>query len=117
MIYRLSDFKDEDAIRVVGELLVPIGNIVTNSINAGAKDKGALSFASSIFTNNTKDTLAMLAILSKTPSEEYSCTGATVLSDVIYMLSDPDLLQLFGLRSQTSTSAGSASLTSEVAAE
>ena len=111
---RLSEFKDEKAIEVVADLLVPIGNIVANPANKEAKDSGVIAFASAILKNNTKDAKDMLAILADEPIESYTCTAATVLKDMLNVLSDPDLLELFGLQSQTQTSAGSALTSSEV---
>ena len=111
---RLSEFKDEKAIEVVANLLIPIGNIVANPANEEAKDGGVLKFASEMLKNNTKDAMEILAILADEPVESYTCTGVTVLKDMLNVLSDPDLLELFGLQSQTQTSAGSASMNSEV---
>ena len=111
---RLSEFKKEKAIEVVANLLIPIGNIVANPANKEAIDGGKIAFASAILKNNTKDAKDMLAILADEPIESYTCTAATVLKDMLNVLSDPDLLELFGLQSQTQTSAGSALTSSEV---
>ena len=111
---RLSEFKKEKAIEVVANLLIPIGNIVANPANEEAKDGGVLKFASEMLKNNTKDAMEILAILADEPVESYTCTGVTVLKDMLTVLSDPDLLELFGLQSQTQTSAGSALTSSEV---
>ena len=111
---RLSEFKKEKAIEGVANLLIPIGNIVANPANEEAKDGGVLKFASEMLKNNTKDAMEILAILADEPVESYTCTGVTVLKDMLNVLSDPDLLELFGLQSQTQTSAGSALTSSEV---
>ena len=113
---RLSDFKDEKAIEVVADLLVPIGNIARNEEVAKArKKKGGtlLDFASAMLKNNKTDVLAILAILSGQKPEEYHCSAASVLVDVMEMLNDPELMQLFGLRSKTAPSSGSASESTE----
>ena len=112
---RLSEFKDEKAIEVVADLLVPIGNIVANPANKEAQAGGKLlALAVSMLKNNATDVKTMLAVLNDADPDEYTCTAATVMRDVVDMLGDPELLRLFGLQSQTSTSAGSASMTSEV---
>ena len=111
---RLSEFKAEKAIEVVAALLVPIGNIVANPANKEAKDSGVIALASAMRKNNATDAKEILAILADKPIESYSCTAATVLKDMLYVLSDPYLLELFGLQSQTQTSAGSALTSSEV---
>lgn len=114
---RLSEFKDEKGIEVVAKLLVPIGNIAANKDNATARGKNVSAFASSILQNNTRDVMDMLAILDDKNPEEYHCTAATVLMDVFNMMSDPDLLMLFGLQRQTAASSGSASETTEAPAQ
>ena len=106
---RLSEFKDEKGIEVVAKLLVPIGNIASNPKNAKAKEGSMLTFASAMFQNNKKDVMEMLAILDDKEPSEYHCNAATILKDLINMLSDPEFLALFGLQSQTSSSSGSVS--------
>lgn len=110
---RLSDFKDEKGIEVVAKLLIPIGNIAANSKNAEARGKGNLAFASALLQNNQRDVMDMLAILNDKDPAEYHCTAASALVDVFSMISDPELLQLFGLQRQTLASSGSASATTE----
>lgn len=110
---RLSEFKDEKGVEVVAKLLVPIGNIASNKKNSDAKGKSMMAFASSILQNNKKDVMDMLAILDDKEPEEYHCTAATVLADVFNMFSDPELMGLFGLQSETLASSGSASENTE----
>lgn len=106
---KLSEFKDEKAIEVVARLLVPIGNIVKNRDNANARGGSNLEFASAILANNPSDVKDMLAILNDVDPSEYHCNAATVIFDVMNMLADEQLLQLFGLQRQTQTSSTSAS--------
>lgn len=113
---KLSDFRDERAIEVVADLLIPIGNIAKNEKVAKARKKEGgtlLDFASAMLKNSAKDVMAILAILNDKKPEEYHCSAATVLADVMDMLNDPELMQLFGLRSKTSPSSGSASESTE----
>lgn len=106
---KLSEFKDEKAVEVVAKLLVPIGRIVSNKENAKARNGTQLEFASAILANNPKDVMNMLAILNDADPKTYHCTAATVIFDVMNMLSDEELIRLFGLQRQTKTSSTSAS--------
>lgn len=106
---KLSDFKDERAIEVVADLLVPISKIVSKPEIADAQSKSVIEFAAAMLKNGKREVMDMLAILSEQNPETYTCTAATVMRDVIDMVSDPDLLQLFGLQSKTQPSSGSAS--------
>lgn len=98
---KLSDFKDEKAIEVVANLLVPIQKIVSNPETAKAKGKSMLEFASAMLLNNKRETMDMLAILADVDPAEYHCTAASVLFDTMNMLSDDELMRLFGLQSKT----------------
>jgi hypothetical protein len=110
---KLSDFKDEKAIEVVAALLVPIGNIAKNKEISDAKGKSKLEFASAMLKNNAADVKDILAILNGKDPAEYHCSAATVLVDLLDMLNDPELMQLFGLQGKTAASSGSASESTE----
>lgn len=110
---RLSEFKDEKGIEVVAKLLIPIGKIAANAQNAKAREGTQLEFASALLQNNPSEIMKMLAILADKNPEEYHCNAASVLMDVINMISDPELMVLFGSQRQTMASSGSASETTE----
>ena len=114
---RLSDFKDEKGVEVVAKLLAPIGNIASNPKNADARGNGNMAFAAAMLQNSPRDVMDMLAILNEQDPADYHCSAATVLMDVFNMISDPELLALFGLQRQTPASSGSASATIEAQAE
>lgn len=98
---RLSDFKDEKGVEVVAKLMAPICKIAANPENAKVKGKTKLELASAMFRNNPTEVKEMLAILADVDPAEYRCNGATVLMGLFEMLADPELMQLFGLRSKT----------------
>lgn len=110
---RLSEFKDEKAIEVVAKLMLPITEIAKNTKNKESRYKNRLEFASALLQNNAKEIKEILAILNDTSLEEYHCTAASVLNDVLEMVTDPEMMALFGLRSKTPPSSGSASENTE----
>ena len=117
---RLSDFKDEKAIEVVADLIDPISVIAKEiqATNAGSKEDLTVAQLVGIAIKKCKrETIRMFAILNDIPENEYHCTGATILGDMMSMFSDPQLMQLFGLQSKTPTSSGSASESTEVGKE
>lgn len=114
---KLSEFRDEKGIEVVARLLVPIANIAKNKDVAAAKGKSMLEFASAMLQNSKRDVMDMLAILNDTDPAEYHCSAASVLADVFNMLTDTELMQLFGLQSKTAASSGSASESTEAPAQ
>ena len=106
---KLSDFKDEKGVEVIGKLLSPMCKIAANPENAKAKSKGVAGFASAMLRNSPKEVMEMLAILDDKDPGEYHCNGATVLMDVFNMLNDEVLLQLFGLQGRRAAAASSGS--------
>lgn len=115
---RLSEFKDEKGVEVVAKLLTPIGNIAADKEMATAqKDcKHMGEFASLLLQRHTQDVMTMLAVLNDQEPADYHCNAATVLVDVFKMISDPELMMLFGLQRQTPASSGSASENTEAPA-
>lgn len=111
---KLTDFKDAEAIRVVADLLPHIGNICKNSVIEEARNDSMMNFAAALLKENPADVLAMLAILNNQDPAEYHCNAATVIADVFGMISDPALLELFGLPTRTPETSGSASANTEV---
>lgn len=110
---KLSEFKDKDALRVIADLLPYIGNIAQNEDAKAERGGSYLSFAAAMLKYCPEDTMAMLAILDNQNPDTYHCNAATVLRDVLNMIADKELLELFGLRSPTVASSGSASETTE----
>ena len=98
---KLSDFKDEKAVEVVANLLVPICKIVANRENAAARKGTRLEFATALLKNNSAEVLEILAILNDQDPKEYHCTGASLMMNLFEVISDPEIMQLFGLQGKT----------------
>jgi len=110
---KLSDFKDEEAIRITSKLMSPIVLIVADK--EMQKFKGNLfSFGTALLEKHPDEVKTLLAILNDTDLDDYHFNAKEVFEGVILMLNDEDLLSLFGLQMQTSTSSASASVSSEV---
>lgn len=109
---KLTDFKGEKGIQVVGRLLVPITNILGNPDNGTSVASGNLiTQVSAFFRNNPKDVLEVLAIMDDKDPKDYNITAQDALAKLLAWFDDPELLGLFGLQSQPETSSGSATMT------
>lgn len=106
---KLSDFKDEQGAVVVAKLLPPIFDIIQNAANKEAKGKSPIDFVSDILANTPSATMKIFAILSETEPDEYHTNAAEILKNVVTLATDDDMMALFGLQRQTTTSSGSAS--------
>lgn len=114
---KLSDFKDDAAIEVVADLLLYLAEIARNPESRAASTKSNFEFASALLKHNKHAVKGILAVLNETSLEDYTCTASSILADAVTMLSDPDLLVLFGVQRQTPASAGSASESTEAPAK
>lgn len=112
---RLSEFKDGDAIKVIANILPAVARIAAKKEIIGKRDN-ALEFAAALLKESPNEVMEILAYLDGKKPEEYHCTGATVLVDAFNMISDPDMLALFGVQSKIAASSGSASTTGEAVA-
>lgn len=112
---KLSDFKDEKAIVVVAQLLEPIMTIVTNPENGKFKDEqNGFKMFSGFLANSPKAMMEIFAILSEhdpNSEEPYHCDGVEVTKNLMTLVSDSRLIELFTSQGQTgdATSSGSAS--------
>ena len=108
---KLSEFKDVEAVTVVAKLMAPVMEIITNKENKKLKDaKNAFEMFSGFFANSPDKMIEVFAILSETPVEEYHCNGVEVAQNIMTLVTDESLLQLFTSQRQKgdATSSGSA---------
>lgn len=111
---KLSEFKNEDGVIVISRLLQPVFRIVQRmSEMERPTDMKTMDFVSAMLEASPKDVIEIFAILSETPVEDYECNGASIMVNALTLASDAELMGLFGLQSQTQTSSGSVSGTTE----
>lgn len=112
MIKKLSEFKDEEAIVTVSKLIAPVMKIVVNSKNKELQAKGPFEMFSGFFANSPKYMKEIFAILSGVDPDQYHCDGIEVAKNIMVLVSDDRLLELFTSQEQTEavTSSGSASV-------
>lgn len=108
---KLSDFKDEKAIVVVAQLLEPIMTIVTNPENGKFKDEqNGFKMFSGFLANSPKSMMQIFAILSEQDVERYHCDGVEVTKNLMTLVSDSRLIELFTSQGQTGDAKSSGSV-------
>lgn len=108
---KLSDFKDEAAIVVVAELLSPIMTIFTNPKNQELKnEKNAFAMFGGFFKNSPRAMMDIFAILSEEDPATYHCDGIDVAKNIVSLVSDQKLIELFVSQGQTGDAISSASV-------
>ena len=109
---KLSDFNDESAIVVVAKLIDPVMVILTNPDNKKFKgEKSSVKMFSGFLANSPKAMMEIFAILSEQDVENYHCDGAEVAKNLITLVADDRLIELFISQGQTgdANASGSAS--------
>ena len=108
---KLSEYKDEEALEVLADILEPTINIFGNEeiakyFRGGVKLK-AVQIA---LKKQKKDVLALMAALERVPVEEYHCNLLTLPRILLEIFNDPELESFFMQQSEeknSETSSGS----------
>lgn len=96
---KLSDFKGDEGVKVVGKILLPACYLIANKEVAKASKKGLAPFIAAALQNCPKEMHQIFAILNGKEPEEYEMNGATAMIDALALFDDEALLWLFGLQS------------------
>ena len=109
---RLSDFKGEEAIDVLADIIEPISKILTDKeIQELSKKKNVpvVAYIKPMLKNNKKETIEILARLDNKPVEEYTKTLnlLTLPAQVMDLINDPELQKLFLSQEQSELNASS----------
>ena len=115
---KLSEFKDDEAMDVLAEILEPACNIIKDNdfkvAMRGDKKKGILpnrlEAVKVAVTKHRKDVVKMMAVLNETPVEEFHYNLLTLPTMMLEMLNDKELIHFFSYKSETDleTPSGSA---------
>lgn len=96
MLRQISQIKDDDALDLLADLLEPVVEICSNEeFKKLIKSKKAnrLKIAQLLLKNNKKEIMQILSILSD--EEEYHCNTISLLSDVVNLMNDEELISFF----------------------
>lgn len=109
---RLSDFKDEEALDVLADILEPVGDILADEEiekmrNAKVNRIKIIAYA---IKNHKRSVIEILARLDCTPVEEYHVNAVTLPIRLLTLVNDPEVQILFTSQGQNNgeTSFGSA---------
>lgn len=109
---KISDFKDEEALDLLADLIEPAAHIFGNEKmrDAVKAKKPALELARLSIKENKKEVIEILARLNGVPVEEYHCTIASIIKDVLDILNDKDLVDFFSSQVQMTEQTSSISV-------
>lgn len=97
----LSEYKDEEALEMLAELIDPVVNIFGDPEVAKAYRSGVIIKAVQLsIKSHPKDVMRMLAILEGVPVEEYHCNLLTLPKILLNVFNDPELKSFFTEQSE-----------------
>lgn len=109
---KLSDYKGEEALDVLADLIEPASEIFSDKrvVQAFQNPKERLKAISAIIRDHKKALIAFLAALERKDPETYEVGVLTLPAKLLEILNDKELSQLFTLQGQTggAKSSGSA---------
>lgn len=115
---KLSEFKDDEAMDVLVEILEPATNLIKNAkfklAIRGDKEKkikpNRMEAIKIAITDNRKDIVKIMAVLNETPVEDFHYSLLTLPQMVMELFNDKELIDFFQYRGETvsQTPSGSA---------
>ncbi len=93
---KLSDYKNEDALDLLAELIEPATKIMTDkNIQKLVKGKNKAGVVKTIIKSHKSEIIEILAILDGVPVDQYECTIFTLPAKILELVNDKDLVNFF----------------------
>lgn len=116
---KLSQFKNEEALEVLADMIEPLAEVVKDSafimdvrenFKKGSERPRLIAYA---LKNHAHSVISILAAMDRVPVEEYECNVMTLPAKILDILNDEDLLSYFLSQAETEISSGSATPSTE----
>jgi hypothetical protein len=116
---KLSEFKDDEAMDVLVEILEPSANLIKNNkfklAIRGDKEKdikpNKMQAIKIAITENRKDVVKIMATLNETPVEDFHYNLLTLPKMMVELFNDKELIDFFQYRGETDLEIPSGSAT------
>ena len=96
---KLSDFRDEEALDVLAELIDPVVDIASDKEIQKAFEAGSEATMADvvklIIKGHKRAVMAVMAVLEGVPLEQFHCNLLTLPSQVMQIMNDSDLKAFF----------------------
>jgi len=92
---KLSEYKNEEALDLLADIMVPIAGIMTDKNIRKKFTKNRIEGISYLLKHHKKAVLEIMAILDGVPVKEYTCNMITLPKQILEILNDADLMDFF----------------------
>ena len=108
---RLSDFENEEALDLLADIIEPASEIMSDQKVVGILRSGkpTMFAVAEILKSHKKSTIEIIAAIHRKKPEEVKFNVITVTRDILDILNDPQVQQVFTSQSQNSESMSSGS--------
>lgn len=93
---RISEFKNEEALDLLIDIIDPISQLFTDEEFVRVARSGSQMQAIKVaLKNHKKEVIEVLAILNRTPVEKYECNLISITKDLLELFNDKELKDFF----------------------
>jgi hypothetical protein len=86
---KLSDYKNEEAIEVIADIMMPLSVIFTDE--EIKKEKNRMKAIAKALKKYKKEVIQILARIDGVPVDKYECNAITLPIKVVEVLNEPDI--------------------------
>lgn len=110
---RLSDYENEDALDLLANIMLPASEIMMDKevVKLYKSNKPVIHTVALILKNHKRSAIEIVAALHREDPDKVRFNAITLANDVLELLNDPELLQVFTSQSQITDSKPSGSAT------
>ena len=115
---KLSDYKNEDALDLLADLLDPVSDIMTDKglRELVVKDGDKMAIAKYVLKNKQQQVVQILARMDNKPVKEYNATITEMFKQLLDVLNDKVMIDFFASQAQNIVGASSVSVSANTAA-
>lgn len=86
---KLSDYKNEEAIEVIADIMMPLSVIFTDE--EIKKEKNKMKAIAKALKKYKKEVIQILARIDGVPVDKYECNAITLPIKVVEVINEPDI--------------------------
>lgn len=114
---KLSEIKGEKALEIIADLIDPIGVLLRDDIfKAKIQSDDRIGAVKYLLKNHPRDVIEILALINEEDPKTYAPNIIQLPMMLMDLLSDSDVMSLFGSQSQSEQLASSGSVTENIEA-